>query len=137
MDNTKKNKFIELRAKGISYDKIAVQLKVSKQTLINWSKELQYEIDNLKAIELEALQEKYYITKEARIKLFGERVLAIKKELEKRNLSEVPTEKLIDLLLRHYNILQNEFSVVQFKQESENKELDELLKEMNLQMWSV
>jgi len=34
-----KQRFIEMRAKDISYDKISKELGVSKQTLINWSKE--------------------------------------------------------------------------------------------------
>ena len=46
-----KEKFIELRAKGWSFDKIAKELGKAKQTLINWSKELEDEIDNLKALE--------------------------------------------------------------------------------------
>ena len=50
-----KQEFIELRAKGWSFDKIAKKLGKAKQTLIDWSKELQDEIANRKAIELEAL----------------------------------------------------------------------------------
>jgi transcriptional regulator len=42
-----KQRFIELRAKGWSFDKIAKELDKAKQTLINWSKELQDEIANL------------------------------------------------------------------------------------------
>ena len=52
-----KERFIELRAKGWSFDKIAKELGKAKQTLIDWSKELQDEIANRKALELEALYE--------------------------------------------------------------------------------
>ena len=55
-----KTGFVELRAKGWSYDRIAQELKVSKQTLIIWSKELACEIANLKAIELETLPGKIF-----------------------------------------------------------------------------
>ena len=58
-----KNKFIELRAKGYSFDKIAKELGIAKQTLIDWSKELKNQIANLKAFELEVLQEKYFLSK--------------------------------------------------------------------------
>ena len=51
---TKEN-FIDLRSKGWSFDKIAKELGKAKQTLIDWSKELQDEIANSKALELEAL----------------------------------------------------------------------------------
>lgn len=49
-DQETKERFVELRAKGWSFDRIARELKVSKQTLINWSRELALQIGNLKAI---------------------------------------------------------------------------------------
>ena len=39
-----KEQFIDLRAKGYSFDKIAKELGKAKQTLIDWSKDLQEEI---------------------------------------------------------------------------------------------
>ena len=48
-----KERFIELRAKGWSFDRIAKELGKAKQTLIDWSKDLQDEIANCKALELE------------------------------------------------------------------------------------
>lgn len=45
---------------------------------------------NLKAIELEALQEKYYLNKRKQIELFVEKLQAIKDEFEKRDLSDIP-----------------------------------------------
>ena len=71
-DNETKEKFIELRAKGYSFDKISSELKVCKQTLIYWSRDFEEEIGNLKAIELEALQEQYFMTKKQRIEKLGE-----------------------------------------------------------------
>ena len=94
-------RFIELRAKGLSFDKIAKELKKAKQTLIDWSKAYQEEIANLKALELEALQEQYFLQKEARLKTFGEMLNKIKAELETRDFSEVPTARLLDLLLTY------------------------------------
>ncbi len=38
-----REKFIELRAENVSFDKIAKQLKVSKSTLIMWAR--LYELD--------------------------------------------------------------------------------------------
>jgi len=95
-----KEKFIQLRAGGLSFDKISKKLNVSKPTLIEWSKELRTEIANLKAIELEALQEKYYISKKKRIELLGSQLDKVNKELEKRKLSEIPTDKLLDHKLK-------------------------------------
>ena len=42
--NKTQREFILLRADGISFDKIATQLKVSKATLIQWSKLFENEI---------------------------------------------------------------------------------------------
>lgn len=107
-----KEEFVQLRAKGWSYTRIARRLKVSKSTLSNWRAELEEEIASLKAMELEALQERYWMAKEGRIKLLGEQIKAIQKELKDRAkpLADVPTEKLLDLQLRYYQALQEEYT---------------------------
>jgi len=118
-DQETKNRFIELRARGWSFDKIAKELKVAKQTLIDWSQEFQEEITNLKAIELEALQEKFFLTKEKRIELFGEKLKAIAEELDKRDLKDIPTDRLIELLLRYHRILKEEFTPLELTKKVE------------------
>lgn len=128
-----KERFIELRAKGWSYDKIAKELGKAKQTLIDWGKELEDEIANLKALELEALYEKYYLLKENRIETFGELVKKLKDEVMSRDFSEVPTDKLLELLLKYENQLKDEVIEPRFKTSTEIKEdrLDrELLDEL-------
>jgi DNA-binding XRE family transcriptional regulator len=119
-DQPTKERFIELRANGWSFDRIAKELKVSKQTLVAWSKELTLEIANLRAIELEALQEKYFLLKGKRIELFGEKLKTIREELDKRNLKDVPTEKLFDLLLKCFAVLEREAVETVFQEETDN-----------------
>jgi len=51
-------KFIELRSQGWTYARLMAELNVSKPTLINWSRKFQFQIQNLRAIELEALATK-------------------------------------------------------------------------------
>jgi hypothetical protein len=114
-----KERFIELRAKGLSFDKIAKDLKLSKQTLIDWSKELQSEIANLKALELDTLYEEYYLLKENRLQTFGTMLNKIKKEVESRDLSEVPTDKLLDLFLKYNSQLKEELIEPTFKSSQE------------------
>ena len=104
-----KSQFVELRAKGWSYVKIARKLKVSKNTLANWGAELEGEIASLKAMELEALYEKSYMTKEARIRLLGAQLKEIQDELKKRGLESVSTEKLLEMELKLYQALQAEY----------------------------
>ena len=103
-----KERFIELRAKGWSFDKIAKEIGMAKQTLIDWSKELQDEIANRKALELEALYESYYLLKENRLQTFGAMLTKIKKEVESRDLSDVPTDKLLDLFLKYNSQIKEE-----------------------------
>lgn len=105
-----KEEFVQLRAKGWSYTRISRKLKVSKSTLSNWRAELEEEIASLRAMELEALQERYWMAKEGKIKLLGETLKAIQKELKDREkaLADVPTEKLLDLQLKYLQALQEE-----------------------------
>jgi len=105
----KKSQFVQLRAKGLSYAKIAKELKVSTSTLTNWNQELQEEIAHAKAMELEALQEEYFILKEGRIKLLGDQLKAIQEEISGRDLSKVSTERLMDLQLRYFGELKTEY----------------------------
>lgn len=128
-----KERFIELRAKGFSFDKIAKELGKAKQTLIDWSKELQDEIANRKAIELEALYETYYLQRESRIQTFGVMLTKIKEEIERRDLSDVPTEKLLELLLKYESQVKDEVVDPIFKSSQElieEKQDRELLEEL-------
>lgn len=128
-----KEKFIELRAKGWSFDKIAKELGKAKQTLIDWSKELQDEIANLKALELEALYEKHYLLKENRIETFGVLLRKLKDEVMSRDLSDVPTDKLLELLLKYNSQVKEEIVEPIYKssqeliEESQDRELLEEL----------
>ena len=128
-----KEQFIELRAKGWSFDRIAKELGKAKQTLIDWSKELQDEIANLKALELEALYEKYYLLKETRLQTFGEMLTKIKTEVESRDLSDVPTDKLLELLLKYNSQVKEEIVEPTFKSSQElieERQDRELLEEL-------
>ena len=113
--NEKKEKFIQLRAKGYSFDKIAKKLQMSKQTLIDWNKELEEEISNFKAMELELLYEKYYLTREQRLQTFGQMLSRIKDEIDIRNLSEIPTDKLLDLWLKYNDKVKDELIELKFQ----------------------
>lgn len=128
-----KQRFIELRARGWSFDKIAKELGKAKQTLIDWSKELEEEIANYKALELEALYEAYYLHKENRLRTFGAMLTKIKEEVDSRDLSDVPTDKLLDLFLKYNNQIKEEIVEPRFKsskeiqEDKEDKELLEAL----------
>ena len=104
-----KSRFIHLRAKGNSYTQIAKELGISKGTLVNWSAELEAEIAQARSVELEALQEEFFLLKEGRIRLLGEQLKAIQVEISKRDLSKVKTDKLMELQLRYFGELKGEY----------------------------
>jgi len=114
-----KEKFIEMRAQGYSFDKIAKELGRAKQTLLDWSKEYEEEIANLKALELDALYEKYYLHKEQRLQTFAELLDKIKQEIDKRKLSDVTTEKLLELYLKYQAQIKEEIVEPVFKSSDE------------------
>jgi hypothetical protein len=57
-DEATVQKFIELRAQGVSFDRIGDQLQVSKPTLIEWSRCHQHLIQNLLHQQTLTLQER-------------------------------------------------------------------------------
>ena len=61
-DNKTKARFIELRGQGLPLKSIADELGVSKTTLVNWERDLKEQIDNVRAMELEVLYDRYYLS---------------------------------------------------------------------------
>jgi len=118
-DRETKERFMVLRAKGKSFNGIAQELNVSKQTLINWAKEFKGEIENLESIEVEALREKYSLTTQKRLEFLGENLNKIKSELESRDLSEIPTDRLLTMYFNCLKQLQAELRPLDFKSDGE------------------
>ncbi|WP_273125263.1 helix-turn-helix domain-containing protein [Bacillus weihaiensis] len=111
-----KEQFIEMRAKEVPYEQISKELGVSKPTLIKWGKELEFEVSNRKSLELELLHEKYYVSKKKRIEFFGEQMNQLNAELKKRDLSEIPTEKIIELRMKTISLLKQEETTLSLKE---------------------
>ena len=98
MENTEiQQRFIQMRAQGRTYKSIGEELGVCKRTLINWSRKFQYEINNQRALELEALQEQLVSTREARARALAGQLHAVEEELKKRDLTQVPTSRLYSM----------------------------------------
>jgi len=104
-----KYQFIRMRARGIPYARIAQNLGVSKSTLSNWNSELEKEIALHKSMELEALQEEFFLLKEGRIRLLGEVLTKVREEALNRDLADVNTDKLFDIMLKYFNELKEEY----------------------------
>lgn len=112
-----RQQFVELRAEGMSYDKIAKKLKVSKTTLVAWSREYEVDIANLQTIAAEALQERYKAGQQHRLELWSEQLEMVRTELKTRGLGDIPTPKLIELLDTFSEKLKSEATPVRFKSE--------------------
>lgn len=103
-----KERFIELRAKGYSFDRISKELGKAKQTLVDWSKDLQEVITQRRALELESLYEAYSLLKEEKIKRYGAILNKITEELQQRDFAKVPTGRLLELYLMYFERLREE-----------------------------
>ncbi|MEC0591314.1 hypothetical protein P8843_13870 [Bacillus inaquosorum] len=51
-------------------------------------------------MEIELLQSKYFVTKTREIELYGKYLSVINEEFSKRDLTEIPTEKLYDMAMK-------------------------------------
>lgn len=104
-----KERFIELRAAGRSFADIAAELKVSKPTLIAWSRELIREVHNARTIRTDELFERFAVAKTKRIEAFGKHLQEILGELDKRKLSDIKTEALLSLALKYGEVMRAEY----------------------------
>ncbi len=115
--------FVELRASGQSLRAIANTLHTSKSTLSMWETELRAKIARYKAERLQDVYSQYGLVKEARIKALGTALQNIDGELGKRDLSDVPTDKLLDYKLRYTSALTEEYVALDTRDNTE-QELD-------------
>ena len=87
-------RFIFLRSQGWSFNRITVELNVSKPTLIKWSRQHQFEIGNLRATETEQLAEVVFGQRHERWRGLAGQLKKIEAEIEKRALDEIPASRL-------------------------------------------
>lgn len=112
----KVEKFIELRSFGKSFKETSFELSIPLSNILELSKKYSYEINNLKAIELDDIANKYQISKSQRIEFLGSLLSKFKNELNSRDLSNIPSDKLIDYLLKYSQLLGKELEPTTFKQ---------------------
>jgi len=96
-DDSTVQRFIELRAQGWSYARLVTELQVSKPTLIAWSRKHQFQIQNLKAIELEALGEHWLASVTDRVNLLGTQLRQVEAALGQRDVTALTTPQLYAL----------------------------------------
>lgn len=113
-DEQTQQQFIQLRATGRSFAAIARKLNVSKPTLIGWSRKFRFDIQNLRAIETEALAERFIADCMVRARHLADQLKAIESELAKRNLADISTSRLFQLAETLRRQLQQTFDPPQF-----------------------
>jgi hypothetical protein len=96
-DDQTVQRFIERRAQGCTYVRLMSELNVSKPTLIAWSRKYQFQIQNLKAMELEALQEKWLASTTERVNALGEQLRRVEAALAQREVADLSTSQLYAL----------------------------------------
>jgi hypothetical protein len=104
-----KNQFISLRAEGRSYAYIGEALNISKATCTSWERELEREIAQLKAAQLQELYDSYHMTREGRIKKLGETLNQIEEALDTSSLEGLSPERLLDYKLKYTEALKAEY----------------------------
>ena len=105
----KQAEFIKLRAKGLSLRQCGEALGTNKDTCNKWDKELKAQIAKHKSERLQDVYTEYGMYKEARIKALGTALNNISDELSSRDLSDVPTDKLLDYKLKYTTALSEEY----------------------------
>ena len=105
----KQAEFIKLRARGLSLRQCGQELGTNKDTCNKWDRELKAQIAKHKSERLQDVYTEYGMYKEARIKALGTALNNIDTELGSRNLSDVPTDKLLDYKLKYTTALSEEY----------------------------
>jgi hypothetical protein len=90
-----KEKFIELRAQGLSFDSISEKLKISKPTLIKLQTELGGEISKLSYLMYDALIEKYKLTQMQKVEGLSKQLKKVNDELDKKDFTQLTIKELI------------------------------------------
>ena len=94
-----KSKFIELRALGYSFDKIAEETGISKPTLIKWQVAYASELEEARYTEIESIFHQYHVMRKNRVETQARLLQAVNEELEKRTqanqLQNMETDKLV------------------------------------------
>ena len=90
-------KFILLRSDGISFDKIAKELKVSKVTLIQWSKLFEDDIKELQFLAMVEIKKQYSNTVAKRYETLLQQLDKIDNAILEADLSEESLKDLIQL----------------------------------------
>lgn len=95
--NPKQQKFILLRADGITFEAIAKEVGVTKSTLIQWSKLYQSEIEELQFHSFMAIKEAYSWSKKERYETLLKQLQKIDDGILNADLSEASLKDIFTI----------------------------------------
>lgn len=92
--------FIQRRIEGVPFTQIAAELGVARSTLFKWQKSpsVACQIEEGRAVALQSTLHELGALWEQQIRSLAQTLNRLTLELEQRNLSEVPTDKLVKIL---------------------------------------
>lgn len=95
-----REKFIELRAEGISFDKISQRIGVTKATLLEWSRKYADEINEFKLIRYENILHKYQFTQKEKVERLAKELSIAWAFYESKSYDNIPKSKLIAIIMK-------------------------------------
>lgn len=125
-----KQKFIELRVKGFSFDKIAQELGISKPTLLKWSQDYKKEIANQTYFQLEAILAQFHLEKSARMESMATILNKAIEELKSRSFEDLSGRELLSIIDHASQKLQNECASVLYVTDEYADPMDNLENEV-------
>ena len=93
-----RNQFLKLRLQGLSFNRIAALLGVSKPTLISWSRQCHPQIQTRQADTVPAHSDAPKLCCENELQNLNHKIKTIRQELNSRLLRNISTEQLHCLL---------------------------------------
>jgi len=88
------NQFLNLRAQGWSFDRIADQLQVSKPTLLDWNRKHQSKLESMKADQERSVQENAQASHQEQLEYLTLFNHALRQELISRTLQSLSSEEI-------------------------------------------
>ena len=116
----KKMKFIQNRARGDSFNKIALAIGVSKPTLIKLAREFADEINEFEEVYIKELQECFKLSFKKQLSLIHKRLDPIQKKLDECTFYSLGAKELIDLEIKYLK-LHDQFSNSYFSRRKQAK----------------
>jgi hypothetical protein len=113
-NNQDKENFIQLRAQGLSFDKIAKEISTSKPTLLKWDEEFSKEIANYRYIEADTLLSQYSLVKTHRIESLSLLLQKATDALKDRDFSDTSTKDLISIVFNLQGRLGQELENIEY-----------------------